>query len=346
MTKYIIRGSFLLLLFYFSGCAQSAEESQAGWQGQTMGTTYQVKVAGVSITENEYRNIKHEIDSLLVSVNREMSTYDPNSEISLFNVSKSTSGYKISPSFYKVMETALQIYAESDGAFDVTVAPLVNLWGFGTSVPISQVPDSAQVAGILSRIGSDKIQLLQGYVIIKKIPDLQLDLSAIAKGYGVDAVANLLHAHGFENYLVEIGGEVVVRGQNASGDLWKIGIDRPRNASVPGQELEGVIALTDAAVATSGDYRNYFIQNGQQYSHTIDPATGRPVRHNLASVTIIANSCMLADGLATATMVMGPDKGMQWIEGIKNVEALLIVRTGDDSFNEMQTAGFNKYLSN
>lgn len=340
-----MRGSVILLLFYFAGCGPSAEDRQAAWQGQTMGTTYLVKVADVVIAENQYQKIKNEIDSLLIEVNRQMSTYDPGSEISLFNVSRSTNEYKISPPFYEVMETALQIYAESGGAFDVTVAPLVNLWGFGSGGSNALVPDSAQITGILSRIGSDKIRLQKGNMILKTIPDLQLDLSAIAKGYGVDAVADLMHSYGFNNYLVEIGGEVVVQGRNAAGELWKIGIDRPRNASVPGQELEGILALTDAAVATSGDYRNYFIQNGQQYSHTIDPSTGRPVKHNLASVTIVARSCMLADGLATATMVMGPDKGMKWIENINDVEALLIVRTGEDSFKEMQTTGFGKYLS-
>jgi thiamine biosynthesis lipoprotein len=178
----------------------------------------------------------------------------------------------------------------------------------------------------------------------KDIPELELDLGAIAKGYGVDAVAGFLVRAGYKNFLVEIGGEVVARGVNAQNELWKVGIDRPQFSTLPGEEIEGILGLNNMAVATSGDYRNYFEFQGRQYSHTIDPFTGYPVTHQLASVTIIAANCTWADGLATAVMAMGREKGFAWIESMEHVEALLIERSESGEYREYQTSDFSKYL--
>jgi thiamine biosynthesis lipoprotein len=172
-----------------------------------------------------------------------------------------------------------------------------------------------------------------------------LDLSAIAKGYGVDVVARILIHERFKNFMVEIGGEVYAQGDKTGGDYWKIGIDAPNLHSLPGQNIQAILSLKDIAVATSGDYRNYFEYEGKIFSHTIDPTTGFPVTHNLASATVIAENCMNADALATAIMVMGREAGMRYIETIENVEAFFIVRKNTESYETYQSSGFGKYLT-
>jgi thiamine biosynthesis lipoprotein len=344
LDKFMIGSSLVLLLFYLISCDPGGSSQQYEWQGRTMGTTWQVKVTQTQINESAFTEIGSHIDSLLKNVNAQMSTYDPESEISKFNNFGSTEPFTVSKPFYEVLTASLKIYQKSGGAFDITVAPLVNMWGFGPKESGETIPDDGEITDALKKIGSDKIVLVGENQIRKTIPDLQLDMSAIAKGYGVNAVAQLLESYNFLNYMVEIGGEVKVAGINASGDPWKIGIDHPEHASLPGEQLEGILSLKDVAVATSGDYRNYFIRDGQHFSHTIDPKTGKPVTHNLASVTILASSCMLADGLATAAMVLGPEKGLKWIEEWPGVEAMLIIREDEQKFTVKYTTGFKDHL--
>jgi thiamine biosynthesis lipoprotein len=339
------RGGFLLLLFCFFSCVPSSEVPEYTWQGQTMGTSYMVKITHTRLDAQELNEIKSKVEEALIEVNRQMSPYDLQSEISRFNNSKDTTNFKVSPQFVDVVQTALEVYRASDEAFDITVAPLVNLWGFGTKGITGEIPSETEIDSILRNVGSNNLQVINHTHIKKKIPDLHLDLSAIAKGYGVDVVANILNASGLANYMVEIGGEVVARGLNAKKEAWQIGIDKPKFNLFPGQELQGILALKDAAVATSGDYRNFYEIAGKQYSHTIDPKTGRPVTHNLASTTIITKRCMHADALATAVMVMGKEKGLKWIENMPDVEAMLIIRHDDDRFETFSTSGFAKYLS-
>ena len=341
-----LRSSFILLLFCFLACGTAEHDAQYEWSGLTMGTSYQVKVTGIHIDKDKKHIIATQIDSSLKSVNAQMSTYDPMSEISLFNKNLQTVPVKISQPFYKVLETAMDISHQSGGAFDITVGPLVNLWGFGPGKVDKKMPVDTEIKKALSVIGFQNLVLSDGEYISKTIPNVQIDLSAIAKGYGVDVIADLMENYNFKNYMVEVGGEVRVKGVNASNECWKIGIDKPKHASIPGQQLQEILCLNDVAVATSGDYRNYFFNNGKYYSHTIDPVSGYPVNHNLASVTIITLSCMLADGLATATMVLGPEKGLEWIEGMTNVEAMLIERIDENNFDVKYTKGFKKYLLN
>ena len=318
---------------------------ETAWSGYTMGTSYHVKTAGTTITEEASQNLGKKIDSVLVEVNRQMSTYLPQSEIAVFNRYQSTDPYAISAGFMTVFREALNLYESSGGAFDATVAPLVNLWGFGPARAAAKAPDDSVITALLTSIGSDKIEIVDSLHIRKTNPAVQLDLSAIAKGYGVDAVAAMIGKAGFANYMVEIGGEVAAKGVNARNEPWKIGIDRPSYANLPGSKLEGILALKDVAVATSGDYRNYFEFEGKKYSHTINPRTGWPVDNKLASATVIAGNCTLADGLATAVMVMGYERGLDWLEKEPGVEGFLIVRTGEEVFKEYQTTGFSKYLS-
>jgi thiamine biosynthesis lipoprotein len=303
-----------------------------------------VKVTQTQISAKRLEAIKEEVEAALIEVNRQMSTYDPNSEISRFNRFDDTTAFRVSAQFVHVLKSALEIYHASNRAFDITVAPLVNLWGFGSNGLISDIPSEVVINNTLKRVGSHNLHILDSIHIKKRISELSLDLSAIAKGYGVDVVADILIAAELRNFMVEIGGEVVARGLNAQNEAWKIGVDRPKHNLLPGQELEAILALRDVAVATSGDYRNYFELNGKQYSHTIDPESGKPVLHNLASTTIITQRCMPADAIATAVMVMGKDKGLEWIESMPHVEALLILRYDTTKFESFQTSGFSKYL--
>jgi len=273
-----------------------------------------------------------------------MSTYDPGSDISRFNNYEDTTAFEVSTAFINVIEEALQVYQTSGEAFDITVAPLVNLWGFGTKGHRVSPPTQEEISSVLKNVGSRYLVIKGENLIKKKIPALQLDLSAIAKGYGVDVVSRVLRDEGFENFMVEIGGEVCTRGNKAGGEFWKIGIDAPNLHSLPGQNIQAILELKDIAVATSGDYRNYFEYNGKIYSHTINPHTGFPVTHNLASVTVVAQNCMEADALATALMVMGWEKGIDYIEKIKNAEAFFIIRKDKESYETFQSSGFKKYL--
>ena len=329
--------SVLLLLFFMvlSGCEQNQPFII---KGQTMGTTYHVVLANPNVLSPPRAVVQAKIDSLLRTVNLQMSTYLEESEITRFNRFAGREPFRVSPAFTRVLKLALKIYDESGGAFDVTVGPLVNLWGFGTDGQRATPPDPARIRKILKQVGSRYITIVNDSTIRKTNPAIQLDFSAIAKGYGVDAVAGMLQKLGFSNFLVEIGGEVVTRG-GKNGQPWKIGIDRPLPEALPGTELEKILELHDAAMATSGDYRNYFTSGDSAYSHEIDPRTGRPVRNMVASATVLAPSCMEADAMATALMVMGAKKGLAWVESKTGVEAFIILHDGKN-FKEIGSSGF------
>ena len=338
----ILRSSIALLLFYFTGC--DTPTPLIGWSGMTMGTSYQVKIAQTTLSENQLKSIRSEVDSALYEVNRQMSTYDPGSEISRFNAFEEIRPFAVSPEFANVVAKALEIYKSSDKSFDITVGPLVNLWGFGAQGRRFNPPTKKEIHSVIKNIGSSHLKIVNDIYLVKHLPQLKLDLGAIAKGYGVDVVSDVLIKNNYRHFMVEIGGEVYARGEKEGGDLWRIGIDTPLLASIPGQNLQAILALKDVAIATSGDYRNYFEYDGKVYSHTIDPATGFPVAHNLASVTVIAQNCMDADAIATALMVMGHEKGLYYIESLQNTEAYFIVRLGKESFRIHQSSGFSKYL--
>ena len=338
----LVGSSIILLLFFFNACTNN--DNPIAWTGSTMGTTYQIKIAHSSLSIQDVSGLKVSIDSTLTIVNKQMSTYDAESEISKFNRFQDTTAFRASRQFVAVVEKALVIGKDSGYAFDITVAPLVDLWGFGRKGQRIVPPADEEVESKLKLIGARKLSTVNGLALKKQIPDLQIDLSAIAKGYGVDIVAQILSDHGFKHYLVEIGGEVVARGLNMKGELWKIGIDTPGLSSLPGQNLKAIIALDNAAVATSGDYRNYFEYENKIYSHTIDPKTGKPVTHNLASVTVITKDCITADGLATALMVLGKEQGLSFIEEINQAEAFMIVRKAENEYATFQSSGFYKYI--
>ena len=276
--------------------------------------------------------LKEKIDNRLQTINQSMSTYLPDSEISRFNAIQDTrEKLAVSDDFLQVMLAARDIYEKTGGAWDGTIKPLVNLWGFGNTRQTHQVPDEAEIKKQMCWIGFQHIDIFPEGYLQKKKSTITLDLASIAKGYAVDQVSGLLQTSGMENFLVEIGGEVFASGYRKDGKSWRVGINQP-STSASSADVYQVVPLHNRAMATSGDYRNYFEAGGRRFSHIIDPRTGYPVNNNVVSVSIVADNCMFADGLATAIMVMGLEHGMALINSLKGVEGFIIVRKTDDTY--------------
>lgn len=331
--------ALLFLSAWLSACAEKQQPMQS-YSGLTMGTTFTVKwfPSATSQIPQTSAALAGRIDQLLVDVNQSMSTYIADSELSLFN--KMPAGAQIEPSeaLFQVLSLAQQVSEETAGAFDVTVGPLVNLWGFGPDGRITKAPSLDEINRIKQRVNYQYLQLSKQH--LTKTRDVYVDLSAIAKGYGVDVIAQLLESQGIESYLVEIGGELRAKGLKPDASTWKVAIESPEAALQ--RTVQKVIAVKDVGIATSGDYRNYFEENGVRFSHTIDPATAYPIKHRLASVTVLAPTAAQADAVATAMLVMGYDKALEYAENTE-VEAFFIVKA-EQGFREEMTSGFSAYL--
>lgn len=288
--------------------------------GQTMGTSYRVKLFAPPADLPE--DWGQQIDRELRQVNDQMSTYLQSSEISRFNASDSTQWFAVSPQTATVVAAALEVHRQSDGAFDITVAPLVDAWSFGPGKRTGKPPEPSVIQELLERVGSDKLDVRLDPPAIRKLdPRVSVDLSAIAKGHGVDRVVVLLQRLGVEHCFVEIGGEIRALGDKA-GQPWMVGLQKP---DVAGEIVAVAHPLRDQAVATSGDYRNYFEFEGRRFSHTIDPRSGHPVDHALASVSVIADDCMTADAWATVIATLGPEQGLRLAQQLQ-LHTLLMVR--------------------
>ncbi len=328
----------VLLLLCATGCLPAVPAPHV-FTGPTMGTTYTVKVAG-ALDDAARRDLDTAIAQALEDVDAKMSTYRADSELSRFNQHSSTEPFQVSAETAEVFRIALEVSRQSDGAFDITVGHLVNAWGFGPQ-DSGLEPDDATIARLRENIGSQYLEVLDGNRLRKQHPDVYCDLSAVAKGYGVDRVAAELDRRGVANYMIEVGGEVRTKGNNATGAPWRIGIEKPAAGE---RAVQRTITLGDKALATSGDYRNFTMRNGVRLSHTIDPQTGRPLIHGLASVSVIHRNCAWADAYATAIMVLGPEKGYAF--AIKHdLPAYLIIHEGDSGFTEKTTSAFGTYAS-
>ena len=332
------------LLLAIGGLQTAAATELWEWTGPTMGTRYSVKLiapAEIGISQDD---LAMEVDRLLREVNDQMSTYLADSEISRFNRAAAGEWFAVSPATAQVVAEALEIGRKSHGAYDITVGPLVRLWQFGapaggkqddSDLPTPKMipPEPETIQAVLEDIGQKHLQVRTDPPALRKeVAGLEIDLSSIAKGYAVDRVAELFEGHGAVDYMVEIGGEVRVGGIRPDGKSWQIGIERP---TADRREVERIVPLRNQAMATSGDYRNFFEYEGRRYSHLIDPRTGRPVEHNLGSVTVLADRCAEADALATTLLVLGPKEGLTWATE-HDVAALLITRrTGADGSVEL-----------
>lgn len=335
MRSFIV--CFFLILV---GCSQPADDI-IRISGPTMGTSYHILWVGQD--QNAAAGIQSQIDQRLAEINRSMSTYDPDSELSKLNQGRlpvTDDGWTVlSADLFAVLTDAAEIHSKSRGLFDITVGPLVNLWGFGPTPAADEVPSEAAIAAALAQTGPEAIELNTAASSVRLQKPLYIDLSAIAKGWAVDELADLLRAQGISRFMVEVGGEVHTSGVKPDGSLWRIAVERPGSmADARGVEL--VIEPGEMAVATSGDYRNYFEENGVRYSHTINPFTGRPIIHRLASVTVVHESAGMADGWATALNVAGPDVGMQLAEQ-EQLAVFMIVRA-DDGFYELASSRFRQ----
>lgn len=326
-----------LVVVSLSGCDAPSDGSEIQTlYGRTMGTSYSIKYVGSS---GSTRSIQLGVDSLLADLNQTMSTYIDDSELNQFNDHFGDEWIPVSEQLFNVVSRALEISKLSNGAFDVTVGPLVDLWGFGPKNRIEQVPEQSVMDQVRQVVGYQAIELDPEQPAIRKIEPRRLDLSAIAKGYGSDLVAEYLDNQGISSYLVEIGGEMRLKGQKPDGQLWRVAIETPDTGQ---RQAFKIIPLTDASIATSGDYRNYFEVDGKRYSHTIDPATGYPISHTLASVSVIADNCRDADAFATAMMVMGVEKSLALAE--QQQLAVFLIEKTEQGFVEHSSSKFAAYL--
>lgn len=330
MKRIILLSVAVLLIF--SSCSR---KNFYTIQGEAHGTTYSVIFEGDKNTLQ-----KSEIDSLTSAFDNSLSTYQENSKISQLN--RSEKGMPVDSLFIKMYGTAVEVWKMSDGAFDITVAPLVNIYGFGYGDKADKI-DSTLTDSILSYVGMKKIRLENGF-LHKSHPRIEIDGNAIAKGLSVDNTAEYLNRKGIKNYLVEIGGEVVAKGKKGDRE-WIVGIDRPEEGNFePGAYLEAKVKISDKALATSGNYRRFYEQDGKKYVHTINPKTGQTMMSDLLSVTVIAPDCVTADAYATACMAMGHDRAKTMIEKLPDIEAFFILSDDKGNFITDMTTGMKQYI--
>ena len=331
-----LRNSLGLFFVFFLLLSCKKQVGPVSLYGKTMGTTYTIRYFPDSIKSS--KQVKKKVDNLLEEINQEMSTYIKNSEISKINQDTSEDWVSLSPRLFEVLVAAQKVHDLSKGAFDMTVGPLVNLWGFGPDGE-RLVPHEKVLTRVREKVGHNRLELDVLKKRIKKEKGVYVDLSAIAKGLGVDKVGMLLSRLGIKSYMVEIGGEIKVKGDKR-GSPWRLAIETP---SKNDRMINKIINVKDLAMATSGNYRNYFKSGNKYFSHTIDPRTGRPVEHRLASVTVFhPESCMIADAYATALMVMGPEKGPKFAE--KQGILAYFIYGARGTFEEKSTMGLKQIL--
>jgi thiamine biosynthesis lipoprotein len=334
MVKHLLKPvmSVCLTVFSLTGCSFSEPVEVQTLFGYAMGTSYSVKLVS---TLSESRSLQMGVEGVLADINGRMSTYLPRSDLSIFSAAAVNSPVSVDGKTIQVVERALQIAALTDGYFDPTVGPLVVVWGFGPTDRQLEVPSRVELETLQAQVGYGALVLDTVAETLSKTAPRALDLSAIAKGYAVDLVAEYLAQKGFTNYLVEVGGEMRFSGTKPNQIAWRIAIEKPDAMS---RSVFRVLEMTDGAVATSGDYRNFFELDGMRYSHTINPKTGYPVVHDLASVTVITALCIDADAYATAFMAMGKELTLKLAEE-KNLAVLLIYKDGE-SFRSLQSSQF------
>ncbi len=326
----------LFIFFVLSGllfsCSKNYYQKIAG---ETQGTTYH-------IIYNYDKNLKPQIDSILQVIDMTLSTFNPNSMISKVNRNEPV---KLNKHFITVFNKAMEISRATDGAFDITVGPLVEAYGFGAGKKLKNL-NKKQIDSILQFVGYHKVRIENG-ILIKDDPRIQLDMNALAQGYTDDVIGNFFDSLGIKDYLIEIGGEVLAKGKNELGEAWRVGIDKPiENSTELNREIQLIIGLKGRkkAIATSGNYRRFYVENGVKFTHTINPHTGLPVRDSLLSVSILAHDGMTADGYATACMVVGLKKAIDLVEHNPKLEGFFIYFDKYGRYKTYMTKGFKRYV--
>jgi FAD:protein FMN transferase len=304
--------------------------------GSAMGTTWTVTLAG-PIDADRLGRADSAVRRILAETDATLSTWNPASELSRFNRDTTTDWVSVSEPLYSVLAAAHTVNRESAGAFDVTVGPLVALWGFGADAVLDQPPTDAAIAAAFALTGPDKLELRpQPRAVRKLAAAVRIDVDAIAPGYAVDRISRELAALGYRNHIVEIGGEVRCRGRGPAGRPWRVAVERPQTGA---RRVQALVALEDLAISTSGDYREFRLAGGQRISHTIDPRSGRPVANELASLSVVHESAMYADAYATALMVLGPEHGYALAERL-GLPVLFIERGADGALGMRTTRSF------
>lgn len=307
--------------------------------GETMGTTWEVRIAGQDLDERLHASAQASIDERLDEIDRWFSTWRPDSEVSRFNAYREPEPFRVSSPVAEVVAYAVELCKWSGGAFDITIAPLVARWGFGRNPYIGDPPSADEIAGHLAHTGAEIIHVgrgnpTSGGFLVKNDPEVEIDVSAIAPGYAADHVAAGLFALGLEDFLVEIGGEIYAAGHRPDGRPWRVAIEEPVEAL---ERVHAVVELSDQGLATSGDYRAYYLKDGRRISHTIDARTGRPIENGMASATVIAPTAAQADAFATALMALGPEEGLALAERFE-LAAMTLRRREDGGFDEARNA--------
>lgn len=315
--------------------------------GEAMGSTWEVRIAGDGLDEALRARAQAEVEKRLAEIDLWFSTWRPDSEISRFNASRSHEPFDVSSPTAELVSYAIELCKWSGGAFDITIAPLVTRWGFGRGVPSGEPPSQAEIDDHLSRTGAEILHVgrgnpTRGGFLHKSDPAVEIDLSAIAPGYAADHVAAGLFALGREDFLVEVGGEIYAAGHRADGKPWRVAIEEPDEAAV--RRIHSVLELSNQGLATSGDYRAYYMQDGRRLSHTIDPRSGRPIENGMASATVIAPTAAQADGFATALMVLGAREGLAFAEQW-NLPAMTLTRNAEGGFTEERNALYPEPLA-
>ncbi len=325
----------LLALFTLSACDKPDQTYR--FSGSTMGTTYNI----VIISKDTHIRAKAQtaIKSSLKYVNRHLNNWNKDSEISRFNRSNSTAPIKIGPSLLQIMHASNIVHEQSNGFFDTTLDPIIDLWGFGPIQAEKKAPSATQIKTMLTQIGqSQQLELnSEDQTLKKRHKHVTINLSAIAKGYGIDKIAESFEELNIENFMIEIGGDLLTRGENPYGQDWRIGIEQPDSF---GKDLQKIVTVSNLAMATSGDYRNYFEESGKRYSHIIDPHTGYPIKHKTVSVSVLAQNAMYADAWATALLALGQEEGRKIAEKY-NIAAFFISHSHENSFITSASTAFN-----
>jgi thiamine biosynthesis lipoprotein len=330
----------LLASLVASACASSGEAERRilEFRGPTMGSTYSVKVVTGLAGLPDAADLDRQIRADLERITALMSTWDTESELSRLNRYTGSDPFQLSPETFEVFRWSRDIGAKTGGALDVTIGPLVDAWGFGPSGRRSRFPTDAEIARLRQAVGMHLLELDEAAMTVrKKRPDVGCDLSALVPGYAVDRLSTRLLDRGLEDFLVDVTSELRAQGRNEKGERWQVAIERPDEA---GQIGERIVRLSDAAIATSGDYRNFFELDGVQAAHILNPRTGRPIGSHLASVTVMDRLSVRADAFATALMVLGPDEGLALAQRL-DLAALFLVREGNDGFLERTTTRFD-----
>lgn len=310
------------------------------WSGAAFGSTYTVKIVTRDLNDREFARVQNDVESILHTMDAQMSTWRPESDLSRFNAAETTEPVTLPADLVDIVRAALDISRASGGAFDVTFAPMFALWGFGKDGP-KHAPREEEIAATRERCGHEKLRVVSSNQLQKTVPTLQFNLNAIAPGHASDRIAALLFARGWSNHYVDVGGEILAHGVSPRGDAWRVGLERPEFDQPYGQDFVRVVPLANCALATSGDYRQYGKdEQGRVFSHLFDPRIGRPATGRVASVSVMAASCRLADALSTTLFVLGPEEGLPWLASNFQAEAIFLMREDDGRFREITTAGF------